>query len=81
MKDTPEHIEKLVRTMLMERTGADRMMMGCNMFDAAQAMARASLANLSEQEIRIQLFKRFYGAEFDEITTEKIITRIIHDCA
>ena len=79
--DTPEHIEDLVRALMMRRTGADRMAMGCQMFDAAKAMARASLAHLPEQQLRVELFKRFYGSEFDEKTRNRIIARIIHDCA
>lgn len=76
MKDTPKHIEELVRTMMMARTGEERMRMGCSMFDAAQAMARASLAHLPERDMRVQLFKRFYGSEFDEETSAKIIERL-----
>lgn len=79
-KDTPEHVEDSVRTMMMERTGAERMAMGCSMYDAAKAMARASLAHLPEQDVRIQLFERFYGSEFDEKASTLIITRTIRDC-
>jgi hypothetical protein len=64
----------------MKRTDEERMVMGCQMFDAARAMTRASLSHLPEQEVRVQLFKRIYGSEFDEKTSEKIIARIIRDC-
>lgn len=76
MKDTPEHIEDMVLTMMMSRSGEERMRMGCSMHDSAKAMARASLAHLPEREMRIQLFKRFYGSEFDEQATVKIINSI-----
>ena len=42
MNDTPDHISELMRTMMMARSGEERMAMGCSMFDAAHKMAMAS---------------------------------------
>ena len=62
MNDTPPEIEKMVRELMMERTGEERFIMGVRMFDAARAMVLASFPpNLSPDEVRRRLFERFYG--------------------
>ena len=39
MNDTPPEIAALVRQQLLARSGAERLLMGVRMFDAARAMA------------------------------------------
>ena len=41
MKDTPAKIEAKFRKMLLERSGVERIKMGCSMHAAAQALVRA----------------------------------------
>ncbi len=66
MNDTPPEIEKKVREMMMARSGAERMIMGASMFDAARAMVLASLPkDLPEEEIKRRLFERIYGAPME----------------
>ena len=66
MNDTDPQIAEMVRRMLMERSGAERMLMGSQMFDTAKAMVLASLPEgLSELEIKVRLCERFYGDEVD----------------
>lgn len=62
MTDTPTEIADLVRKELMARSGEERFLMGIRMFDAAREMALASLPpGLSPDELKRQLFQRFYG--------------------
>jgi len=62
MTDTTPEITELVRQKLMARSGEERFLMGVRMFDAARAMALASLpAGLSTEELKRQLFQRLYG--------------------
>ena len=62
MTDTSPEIAEIVRQKLMARSGEERFLMGVRMFDAARAMALASLpAGLSAEELRRQLFQRLYG--------------------
>lgn len=62
MNDTPPEIAELVRTRLMEKTGAERFRMGVESFEAARRMVLASLPkDLSEAEKKRQLFQRIYG--------------------
>jgi hypothetical protein len=62
MNDTPPEIAALVREKLLARPGAERLMMGVWMFDAARQMVLASFPKeLSTIELRRQLFERIYG--------------------
>ena len=50
----------------MERSGAERILMGSQMFEVAKAMALASFPlGLTELEIKARLCQRFYGDEVD----------------
>jgi len=66
MNDTDPEIEQLVRSRLLERSGAERVMMGSRMFDLAKAMILASFPqDLTPLEIRERLCERLYGDEID----------------
>jgi len=62
MTDTPPEVAEMVRSKLMSRSGAERFVMGSQMFDAARRMVLASLpADLSGVELKRRLFERIYG--------------------
>jgi hypothetical protein len=66
MNDTDPEIEELVHRRLMECSGAERVMMGSRMFDAAKAMILASFPpDLSPIEVKVRLCERLYGDEVD----------------
>ena len=66
MNDTDPEIEQLVRQRLMERSGAERVVMGSRMFDVARAMILASFPpDLTPLEIKERLCERLYGDEID----------------
>ena len=66
MNDTPPEIEEKVHEMIMARSGAERLMMGSAMFDAAREIIIASLPkDLPEDEFKRQLFERIYGAPME----------------
>jgi len=74
MNDTPEAVQNFYRTLLMSRSGSERLQMGCAMFDTARAFARANLQGLShsDDELRARLFVRTYGGDFDPATAQRI---------
>jgi hypothetical protein len=80
MNDTPPEVEARYRAMLMQRTGAERLIMGCAMRDTARAFVEASLREQNPQatvaDIRKGLFLRFYGHEFNAPTRDKILAAI-----
>lgn len=60
MNDTDPQIAELVRQRLMERSGAERVMMASSMFETAKAMVLASLpTGLSEIESKDALLSVF----------------------
>lgn len=62
MNDTSPEIAEMVRKRLMERSGAERFLMGTRMFDAARSMILASLPpGLPEADRKRLLFERLYG--------------------
>jgi hypothetical protein len=66
MNDTDPKIAELVRQRMLERSGAERVMMASGMFETAKAMVLASLpSGLTEIEIKGLLVERFYGDEVD----------------
>jgi hypothetical protein len=74
MNDTPEAVQNFYRTLLMRRSCSERLQMGCSMFDTARAFALANLRLLShsDDELRVRLFVRTYGGDFDAETVERI---------
>ena len=76
MNDTPEAVQNFYRTLLMRRSGSERLQMGCAMFDTARAFALANLRLLShsDDDLRVRLFVRTYGGDFDAKTVERIST-------
>ena len=66
MTDTPPEIARMVRIKLMALSGEERLVMGAQMFESAREVVMASLPrDLSEVELRRQLFRRLYGKEIE----------------
>ena len=66
MNDTSPEIERIVRELMMSRSGADRMRMAAGMFDAARAIVISSLSpDLDDIGVRERLCERFYRHEVD----------------
>ena len=78
--DALPEVEERYRAMLMQRTGEERLKMGCAMRDTARAFVEAALREQSPDAtvatIRQGLFLRFYGHEFDAPTCDKILAAI-----
>jgi len=66
MNDTDPRIAEIVRRRLLERSGAERVLMGSQMFEVAKAMVLASLPDgLTDIEVKARLCERLYGDEID----------------
>jgi len=62
MTDTSPELEERVRVRMMALSGAERMRIGAQMFDAARRMALASFPpGLTEAERKRRLYHRLYG--------------------
>jgi len=80
MKDTSPAIERRFRSMLMQRTGAERLKMGCSMHATAQALAKAYISGQHPAaplgKLQRLLFLRFYGADFTPQQRKKILSAL-----
>lgn len=80
MKDTPPEVDARYRDMLMQRSGEERLKMGCAMRETARALVEAAIRQqdplASPEAVRKGLFLRFYGHEFDADSRAKILAAI-----
>lgn len=79
MKDTPPAVDELYGRMLMRRSGPERLRMGCEMFDAAREMMRASLtaAGVTDPgEVRVQILLRTYRGDLDDDVLARVAERV-----
>jgi hypothetical protein len=80
MNDTSPDMDVRYRAMLMQRSGQERLAMGCSMHATARALVEASLRQqdpqITPEAIRKGLFLRFYGHEFDATSCAKILAAI-----
>ncbi|MBU4487794.1 MAG: hypothetical protein KKI13_01855 [Candidatus Omnitrophica bacterium] len=83
MNDTHPAIEAKFRKLMMAKSCQERLLMGCSMFDSAKQIVRSSIVQkqpkISLQEIKIEVFLRFYGTEFNESEKRKILAALRKD--
>ena len=80
MQDTSAKVKNIYHDMLMARTPEERLKMGCSMFDMAKKIVRSSILNenskISEQELKKEIFLRFYGHEFSPQRLKRILNSL-----
>lgn len=76
MNDTDPEIEKRYREMLMRLTPERRVRMTSDMWDMAKELSLATIDARTESEVRVALFLRRYGHEFDEVERERIVAHL-----
>jgi hypothetical protein len=73
-------METRYRTMLLARSGEERLRMAGSMYATARALVVASILEPNPRatpaEVRQALFLRFYGHEFTAETRERILARL-----
>ena len=77
MNDTSPEFSKLYTSMLMTLSAEERFIRGARMFDSARTMIMASLdKNVSEKDIKENLFSRLYQNDFNEKELAEIIPKL-----
>jgi hypothetical protein len=80
VSDTSPEVERRYRELLLQRSGEERLRMGCSMHATAQALVRASMLARDPQAspavLRRALFLRFYGGDFDADSRARILARL-----
>lgn len=77
MNDTSPRIEEMINQVYLKKTGEEKILIALKMFETARDIVISSLPNdLSDKELKKELFLRFYGDEFDDVIQEKIYRRL-----
>ena len=80
MNDTPQIVEERYHRLLMQKTGEERLRMGCSMFDAAREIVKSSILSefpdISPRQMRQKIFLRFYGKDFSQEQKEEILKEL-----
>ena len=80
MNDTPPEVDRAFTTLMMQRSEGDLAMMAFEMFDLARTLMTANIRardpGISDVELRVQIFERTYGADFEVADRAKVVERI-----
>jgi hypothetical protein len=80
MNDTPPEVDRMFTTLMMQRSESDRAMMAFEMFDLARTLMTADIRSrdpgISDVELRVQIFERTYGTDFEAADRVKVVERI-----
>ena len=78
MNDTHPDIAIRFRDLMMSKSGEERLLMGFSMYDAAREIVHSAILaqrhGITPEEMRQEVFLRFYGSEFSQTDKEKILS-------
>jgi hypothetical protein len=81
MFDTHPDITIQFRDLMMSKSGQERLLMGCSMFDTAKQIVRSAISNsrpgITGEEMKKEIFLRFYGKEFSRTEREKFLSALM----
>lgn len=77
MTDTSASVGLRFRNMIMKRSPEKRLLMGFSMYDAARTIVMSAIMEqnpqISLEDIKKEIFLRFYGKEYNRLEIEKIL--------
>ena len=80
MNDTSPEVEARLNALFAQRSGSDRVLMVCEMFDFARALMVANITSespaITATELRVKIFERMYGNDVDPDTRARVIARL-----
>ena len=77
MNDTTPEIQEKIDYIYRNKPGEEKLLIALSMFETARELVISSLPNnLSEKELRRELFLRFYGNDFSKSEKEKILKNL-----
>ena len=78
ISDTHPDIAIRFRNLMMSKTGEQRLLMGCSMYDTARQIVRSAIYNnrpgITDEEMKKEIFLRFYGSDFSRADREKFLS-------
>jgi hypothetical protein len=82
MHDTSPEMQEKIYELIRAKTPFERFQMGCSMLSTSRYLIIRALReenpNISNAELRQQLFLKFYGEEFSEAQKAKILAHLSH---
>jgi len=83
MFDTHPDVAIRFRDLMMSKSGQQRLLMGCSMYDTAKKIVRSAIYNsrpeITDQEMKTEIFLRFYGKEFSRADREKFLSALVSE--
>ncbi len=80
MKDTAPEVDAAFTALFADRSAVDRLRMACGMFDAAKILMAVDIRgrhpDITEADLRRQMFDRLYFGDFDAATRARIIAAL-----
>ncbi len=65
----------------MSKSGEQRLLMGCSMYDAARKIVRSAILaqhpGITPTEMKKAIFLRFYARDFSQADQEKLFSRLV----
>jgi len=78
ISDTHPDIAIRFRNLMMSKTGEQRLLMGCSMYDTARQIVRSAIYNnrpgITDEEMKKEIFLRFYGSDFSRADRENFLS-------
>jgi len=83
MNDTHPDVAIRFRELMMRKSGQQRLLMGCSMYDTAKKIVCSAIYDsrpgITDAEIKREIFLRFYGPEFSKADREKYLSLLASD--
>ena len=80
MHDTRPDIAAKYREMIMRKSGEERLLMGCSMYETTRKIVHSAIGHqypgISKTEMNREIFLRFYGMEFNPADREKTLSAL-----
>jgi len=83
MFDTHPDVAIRYRDLMMSKSGQQRLLMGCSMYDTAKQIVRSAIynsrPNITDKDMKKEIFLRFYGHEFSRADREKFLSALMSE--
>jgi hypothetical protein len=78
--DTAPEVDVRLDALLARKSGSDRVRMMSEMFEGARTLAIADIMgsrpDVTDTDVRLELFERFYGEDFSDDERRRICERL-----
>jgi len=80
MNDTNPEVAVQFQNLIMCKSGEQRLIIGCSMYDTAKKIVQNAIYNqhpeIKPEEMKKEIFLRFYGLEFSRADRERLLSAL-----